>query len=379
MKIKVLLVAETVMDGVGKHVDDIIDFLDKDKFELTVAHGTSRVDHRFKAIQKKWQNEIKFVEIPELAREIKWSTDYKAYRALRRLIRKVKPDVVHCHSSKAGVVGRLAAKVSGVKRIYYTPHAYAMQNPENQTSKYLLYLSIERFLARFATTNTINVSLGEKHFAVKHKIQKPDHFRVIYNALGPQRTNHPAKVSFEYIPEGVFVVGCIARLFEQKNPVEFLTIARDICQKRNDVYFIWVGTGELLDNAKSLSETYGISDRVFFVGHQVNIQAYLEKFDIFLSTALYEGLPYTLIESMQAKCPILATDVIGNNEAVKHGYNGYLYHLGDVSDACTKLEIMLDNATIIEKMEIASQVRFNELFTIDKMMLQIEKLYMNAL
>jgi glycosyltransferase involved in cell wall biosynthesis len=82
---------------------------------------------------------------------------------------------------------------------------------------------------------------------------------------------------------------------------------------------------------------------------------------------------------MQAKCPILATDVIGNNEAVKHGYNGYLYHLGDVSDACTKLEIMLDNATIIEKMEIASQVRFNEMFTIDKMMFQIEKLYMNAL
>ena len=128
MKIKVLLVSEKVMIGVGKHLDDIIDFLDKEKFELTIAHGNSRIDHRFKAVQKKWENKIKFVEIPELAQAFEFFNDYKAFRAIRRLIRKIKPDVVHCHSSKAGVVGRLAAKVSGVKRIYYTPHAYAMQN-----------------------------------------------------------------------------------------------------------------------------------------------------------------------------------------------------------------------------------------------------------
>lgn len=378
-KLKVLIIAETVMDGVGKHVDDIIDFLDKDKFELTIAHGSLRMDHRFKAIQKKWQKEVRFVEIPELQREIKLSRDFKAYRVLRKLISKVKPDVVHCHSSKAGVVGRLAAKVCGVKRIYYTPHAYAVQNPESQTSKYLLYLGVERFLARFATTSTINVSVGEKHFAVKHKIQKPHHFRVIYNALGPQKTNHPVKVSFDYIPEGVHVVGCVARLFDQKNPMEFLKIAKDICAQRRDVYFIWVGTGELLESSERWSKANNLDDRVFFVGHQVNIQAYLERFDVFLSTSLYEGLPYTLIESMQAKCPVLATNVIGNNEAIKNGYNGYLYKLGDVSEACEKLEFMLDNPTIIEKMQIASQVRFRECFTIDKMMCQIEKLYLGEL
>lgn len=378
-KIKVLLVAETVMDGVGKHVDDIIEFLDKSQFELTVAHGTSRMDHRFKAMQMKWDKEVLFVEIPELRREIKPSDDYMAYRRIKALIKRVKPDVVHCHSSKAGVVGRLAAKVCRVKRIYYTPHAYAVQNPASQTSKYLLYLSVERFLARFATTYTVNVSMGEKHFAVNHKIAKPDHFRVIYNALGPQKTNHPSKVSFEYIPEGVHVVGCVARLFDQKNPIEFLKIAKEICARRKDVFFIWVGTGELLDESVAWAQLNDIADRVFFVGHQVNIQAFLEKFDVFLSTSLYEGLPYTLIESMQAKCPILATDVVGNNEAIKHGYNGYLYHIGDVVDACAKLEIMLDNPTIIEKMEVASQVRFMEFFTIDKMMQRIEMLYRDEL
>lgn len=378
-KIKILIVAETVMDGVGKHVDDIIDFLDKSQFELTVAHGTSRMDHRFKAMQMKWEKDVLFVEIPELKRDIKLSADFKAFRSIRALIKRVKPDVVHCHSSKAGVVGRLAAKVCRVKRIYYTPHAYAVQNPESETSKYLLYLSIERFLARFATTHTVNVSVGEKHFAVNHKIAKPDHFRVIYNALGPQKMNHPSKVTFEYIPEGVFVVGCVARLFDQKNPMEFLRIAKEICSRRKDVFFIWVGTGELLEESVAWAKLNDIADRVFFVGHQVNIQAFLEKFDVFLSTSLYEGLPYTLIESMQAKCPILATDVVGNNEAIKHGYNGYLYHIGDVVDACAKLEIMLDNPTIIEKMEVASQVRFREFFTIDKMMERIEMLYRDEL
>lgn len=375
MKIKVLLVAETVMDGVGKHVDDIIDFIDKDRFELVVAHGSERMDHRFKAMQMKWASSIKFVEIPTLVREINFKHDYSAYRALRKLMRQIKPDVVHCHSSKAGVVGRLAAKMSRVKRVYYTPHAYAMQNPGNETSKYLLYLNIERFLARFATTHTINVSKGERQFAISHKIGKPDHFKVIYNALGPKKNNHPSKVSFEYLPEKTFVVGCIARLFDQKNPSEFMSIAHEICQRRDDVHFVWVGTGELMEASKAWCKSHQIEDKVHFVGHQVNILAYLEKFDVFLSTALYEGLPYTLLESMQAECPILATNVIGNNEAVEHGYNGYLYPQGDVNDACTKLEIMLDNPTIIEKMKVASQVRFKNHFTIGEMIHKIEALY----
>ena len=375
MRIKVLLIAETVMDGVGKHVDDIIDFIDKERFELVVAHGSERMDHRFKAMQMKWASKIRFVEIPTLAREINYKRDYKAYRAIRKLIRDVKPDVVHCHSSKAGVVGRLAAKISRVKRVYYTPHAYAMQNPGNQTSKYLLYLNIERFLSKFATTYTINVSRGERQFAIEHKIGRPDQFKVIYNALGPKKNNHPSKVTFEYLPEKTFVVGCIARLFEQKNPTEFLEIAKEISKRREDVHFIWVGSGELLEESKVWCKEQGIENRVHFVGHQVNIWAYLEKFDVFLSTALYEGLPYTLLESMQAECPVLATNVIGNNEAVEHGYNGYLYPQGDIVDACTKLEIMLDNPTIIEKMKVASQVRFNNNFTIGEMIRKIEMLY----
>lgn len=374
-KVKILIIAETVMDGVGKHVDDIIEYIDKDKFDLVVAHGASRMDYRFKWIKKKWENEIEFVEIPELKREIKLSEDLKAIKRIIKVIKRTKPDVVHCHSSKAGVVGRVAAKLCRVKRVYYTPHAYAVQNPESQTSKYLLYLSIERFLARFATTLTINVSRGEKHFAINHNIQKPNHFRVIYNALGPQKSNHPAKVSFDYIPEGVHVIGCVARIYEQKNPEEFLKIAKEICERRDDVKFIWVGVGSLYDMCMALVKEYQLENKVYFVGHQVNIPAFLDRFDIFLSTSLYEGLPYTLIESMQSNCPILASDVIGNNEVIKSGYNGYLYKLGDVREACDKIELLLDSPSIISKMKIASQMRFKELFTIDKMISQIETLY----
>ena len=180
---------------------------------------------------------------------------------------------------------------------------------------------------------------------------------------------------FDYLPERTFVVGCIARFFAQKNPYEFIEIAKEMCSRRADVHFIWVGSGELLEASEDLVKSYKLEDRVHFVGHQVNILAFLEKFDVFLSTALYEGLPYTLLESMQAECPILASNVIGNNEAVEHGYNGYLYKLGDVEEACSKLEIMLDNPTILEKMKVASQVRFSQQFTINEMIRKIEALY----
>lgn len=375
MKIKVLLIAETVMDGVGKHVDDIIEYIDKDKFDIVVAHGVDRMDYRFLSTVEKWKKDIQFVPVPYFKREISLKNDFKAFKEVNQLIKTIRPDVVHCHSSKAGVVGRVAAKLHRVKRIYYTPHAYSMQNPGNQTSKYLLYLSIERFLARFATTNTLNVSRGEKQFAIKHKLHKADHFKVIYNALSVKETEEHPQMKFDFIPKNAFVVGCIARMFGQKNPEEFLKIAREICNRRKDVFFIWVGDGDFLEQTKMQAKEMKLDRSLYFAGHQTNVYAFLERFDVFLSTSFYEGMPYTLIEAMQSQCPILASNVIGNNEAVDQGYNGYLYELGDIQDACNKLEIMLDNPTIIEKMKVASRARYISTFTINEMITRIEAMY----
>jgi glycosyltransferase involved in cell wall biosynthesis len=377
MKRKVVLIAETVMDGVGKHVVDLIDQLNKEKFEIHVLHGTSRTDYRFEDIVKKWSHEVHFYQIESLKREIELSKDFKAFGEIRKAIKSINPELVHCHSSKAGVVGRLAAKTCGVKKVFYTPHAYAMQSQDHWTPKRRFYWLIERFLARFATTSTINVSKGERQFAIDLGIEKPEHFLVVYNALDHNGNADPIENLRETLGIGAehFVVGCVARLYYQKNPFEFLRVAKALCLLREDLHFVWVGTGEMMVDARIWCKDNGILDRFHFVGHQKNVDAYLNIFDVFLATSYYEGLPYTLVEAMRAGCPIVATDVVGNNEVVVNGENGFLYKLGGINEAANKILRLKEDDALRTEMKENSKSRFEELFAIENMIKKIESIY----
>lgn len=375
---KVVLVAETVMDGVGKHVVDIIEHLNKSEFDLHVIHGTTRMDYRFEAALEKWSgNGVAFYSVSSLQREFRPASDWKAFRQITGLIQAIEPDVVHCHSSKAGVIGRLAAKRCGVPKIYYTPHAYSMQSQERQTVKRLIYQWIERILAKTATTMTFNVSEGERAFALEMKLGDPQHFKVIYNGIDRQFC--PGKKAgyrsaFD-IPENAFVIGCVSRLYYQKNPLEFLEIAEKLCTVSESFYFIWVGTGEMAEIVKSRTSDAGLNNRVFFAGHQTDVDGYLASFDVFLSTARYEGLPYTLVEAMRAGLPVVATDVIGNNEVVADGVTGFLYEPGIVSDAALHIAKLFEDSALREKQGNAAEQRFMTYFTIDRMIESIESMY----
>lgn len=377
MKLKLALIAETVMDGVGKHVVDLIDHLDKEKFQIYVLHGIHRTDYRFSEIKLKWSNEVAFIPIDTLNREIDLADDLNAYRQIRRQLKEIKPDIVHCHSSKAGVLGRVAAKSLGIKRIFYTPHAYAMQGQDHWTLKRRFYWSIETLLARVATTHTFNVSNGEKQFAVELGIHHSDHFVVVYNALSNQLgPGDPVTLKKTLgIPEDAFVVGCVARLFYQKNPLDFMKIAQKMIQSHENIYFVWVGTGEMMDEMKDWCSAEGISSHVHFVGHQKNVDAFLKTFDVFLSTSHYEGLPYTLVEAMRASCPIVASNVIGNNEVVVGGVNGYLYPPGNLQSAVNAIMTLYKDPALRKQMMQSTFDRFEDLFTIEKMIGKIEEVY----
>lgn len=379
MKHKLALIAETVMDGVGKHVVDLIDYLDKDKFQIYVLHGIRRTDYRFSEIKLKWSKEVQFIPIETLNREIDVLDDLKAFAQIRKHLKDIKPEIVHCHSSKAGVLGRLSAKSLGIKQVFYTPHAYAMQGQNRWSLKKCFYWTIETLLARCSTKHTFNVSNGEKQFAVALKIHHSDHFVVVYNALTNQ-TEHVDSSDLRHllgVPEDAFVVGCVARFFYQKNPLDFMKISKNLIHQNDKMHFIWVGTGEMMEEMKDWCKTAGILDHMHFVGHQKNVDIYLQAFDVFLSTSHYEGLPYTLVEAMRASCPIVASDVIGNNEVVVEGVNGYLYPPGDVKHAVGAVMSLYESPELRSQMKQSTYKRFESLFTIEMMIGKIEETYLD--
>ncbi len=382
MKTKVVIISETIMDGVGKHIVDVVSHLDLSAFELTIIHSSKRLDYRFYEMKEKLIDVVDFFEVNELIREIHPVLDSKAFMQIYKILKRVHPDIVHCHSSKAGVVGRLAARCLGVNRIFYTPHAYAAQNRTLSDRKKKLYLLAEKWLERFATTAVLNVSEGERTFALENGIGTESKLRVLYNSVEPALVKEEEKQSIKEAIAGEFglssnkiVIGTVARLYTQKNPFEFLEIAKRVCDKNSDAVFAWIGEGEFLESAREWVKERELVDRILFLGHRKGIEKYHMWFDIYLTSALYEGLPYTLIEALSASTPIVASDVIGNNELVIHEKTGYLYSLGECDKAVMYLQKLIETPTLREEMGNEGHALFKEKFDLDKMIQQYVELY----
>ena len=272
----------------------------------------------------------------------------------------IQPDIVHCHSSKAGVVGRLAAKKCNVPLILYTPNAYAFQSPECSIMKKWLYIWAERYLSRNACSMTINVSKGEMNKALEYKVDKPEKFMLIYNGIPqidiPDRTVLRSRLALR---QDIQYVGFTGRCAKQKDPMTFLKIAKQVISLRDDVEFLYIGDGDLEDSMKEWIEQHQLSE---IVG----------ALDIYLSTALYEGLPYSMIEAMRAGVPIIATNCIGNNELVFERINGLLFPVRDIESGSKCIISQIENKLISRENAVST---YASVFSVEKMMDSLQRVY----
>ncbi|MEE8858491.1 glycosyltransferase [Leuconostoc mesenteroides] len=303
-KVKVMIITQSEGGGLRRHLVDLLNHLDKDIFEIYFVYNSRKGDDTFQNWLKNVCEGINLIDLPNFERQISLKNDLSIFLELRKLVKDISPDVVHTHSSKAGVLGRIAAKTLGVKKIFYTPHAYSFLSSEFSIKKRNLYKVIERFLSRYATTKTFNVSNSEKESAINAKIDFPEKFEVITNSL-PEVELLEKKVARDKLKidqEQVAVVN-LARVTYQKNPELFVNIATEFLSLNTHVHFYWIGAGDFLNPVPS---------NVHFLGNINDADLYLKAFDIYLSTSLYEGLSYSLLEAARAHLPIVATEVSGN-------------------------------------------------------------------
>jgi glycosyltransferase involved in cell wall biosynthesis len=237
---------------------------------------------------------------------------------------------------------------------------------------------VERFLSRF-TNLFINVSQGEKEICLKHKIFKNSKSLVIYNAINHAVNIDPDKVQLRNklnLPFKAFIIISVVRFNQQKNLKATLSIAEKLLTNP-DILFLIVGDGEEKEEIENIVSKKNLTN-ILLLGFKNNIDEYLSASDLYLSTSLWEGLPYSLLEAAASSLPIVASDVTGNNEVVTNGENGYLFQLNNLDDAGDKI-LRIKNSKSEQKLLKDNSLKiFKEKFQLDVMINKVKEIYSNS-
>lgn len=340
-RIKIMLITEPTSGGVGRYVQDVVCGLDLSLFDITLVHGISRADESFYDNVEQLREHATLIPCKELVHELSPRHDWQALQAVRRIIQRIEPDIVHCHSSKAGVIGRIAAKLEDVPAIY-SSHGWVMQNIDFGKRKKQLFALIEAVLSRFATATTINVSPTEKQCALDWHINSSNQFIVISNGVDPStmlsREESRARLG---LGDNAIVVGTAIRLTAQKDPLQIIEVFARAHQQNPALHLAILGDGELRDAVKQAIYEYGIEQAVTCYGYRTDASQLMAAFDVVMMASTAEGLPYTLLEAEAVGVPIVATDVEGIRDVVKPGVTGELYPFGDVEQGANALLAVL--------------------------------------
>jgi glycosyltransferase involved in cell wall biosynthesis len=352
MKILYIITRADEIGGAQTHLRDMIAALNNDHHQVELIVG----EHGALVDEVSAMN-INVHIVPELVREISPFKDFKSAKIIRGIAKKYSPDVIALHSSKAGIVGRLAAIGLNIP-VAFTVHGWSFANGVNN-NKRRLYVVIEKIFSTI-TDAIITVSAQDKELAISHKVAKDSQQTVIHNGIPLKNT--PPHI---YHDHEIVKMISVARFSEQKDH-ESLFKALSLLKDENWNLTL-VGKGPNLENMKNLSKELGLSDKVTFTGERLDVDTLLADSDIFVLISNWEGFPISILEAMREGLPVLASDVGGVSESVINGQTGYLVPRGDVDAIKDKLGNFLHDATLRSQFGKAGREFFLDNFSFSVM------------
>jgi len=358
--IKILYILEATSGGTQKHVIDIAKSIDKSEFEIDIIYSTSRNKH---FIEESSGIFNRLYGLP-IQRSASFS-DLANILRIRKIIKHNNYDLVHCHSTKAGFVGRLAAFLSRHPNIIYSPHGF-MFCDNSILFKRHLYLALEKYLG-YITKKLIAVSGSERELALQHHIVPNKKIITLYNSIDPadyEDFNYVNRVPEKLLNNNMeIILGTVGRLYYQKDPITLIKCFKIINNRFPNTKLIIVGDGPLENECIQLIKELNLETKINLAGYQKNSKAYYEIFDIFMLSSHYEGLPYALLEAMMMGIPSIGTDVVGIKDLIVHGETGYLAQEGDYLGLAKAVIDLLENPEILsvlsENAKLRTKVNFN--------------------
>ncbi len=308
-----------------------------------------------------------------MERRVASRVNLEAIGALARVIREASPriDVVHAHSAIGGAVARLAVLAAGPlgrrPAVVYTPHGFAFL--DGSPSRRRAFLVVERLLG-LATDRLIGVSPTEAEVAWRRRVVSRERVVAIPNGIDLAAMPSPgdgARARAEEGWGGGPVVITVARMTPQKDPSTWLRVVARVAAARPDVRFVWVWGGETSADVQAEASRLGIADRIAFPGYRADARRLVAGATVFLLTSRFEGLPYSLIEALSVGVPVVATDVTGTRDVVRHGVTGLLAPAGDVEGLAAHVLTMLADPTRAARLASAGREDVGYRFSIDAM------------
>ncbi len=372
-RLRVLLVITRLeLGGAQRVVLHTAAELDRRRFAVALAWGPGDIlDEEARQIA-----DLELFPVENLVRPVAPVADIRAFSSLRATMRSFAPDVVHTHSSKAGILGRLAARAESVPSVVHTVHGFGF-TPLQKAPLRVAFKTAERVLARY-TDHFVTVSESDRRRGVELGLFAAERVTVIRAGIDLEKFRVAGGGSAVReklgVPEDVPLVTQIGNFKPQKAPLDFVRMAAAVSQRCAEAFFVMVGDGPLRGATEDLARTLGVFDHMVFCGWWDDVPALLAATTVSVLTSRHEGLPCSVVESLAAGVPVVATAVDGTVEVVRSGGNGFLTPAGDVAALAESVCIILADAEIRSRFAKAAS-RGLEDFDRDLMVRQQEDLY----
>ena len=350
--------------------------LDGGRFTATLVSGPDRDDEGDLAEEAR-ELGVPVTVVPSLHRPLRPVADARAVADLAALFRREQPDVVHTHSSKAGIVGRLAARRAGVPVVVHTVHGWSF-HPGQPLATRALYRRAERTAAHW-TSAFVVVGERDRAIGLAAGIGRPDDYHLVRSAVdlrewrttpGARERARRALGAKAHDP----VIGTVTRLADQKDPATFVRAVARVLQVEPAAVVAVIGDGPLRPEVEDDLRRRGIAGRVRLLGARHDVRHLVPAFDVFLFTSRWEGLPRTVVEAMAAGIPVVATDTGAVGEVVLDGDTGVLAAPGDDAALAHGVRRVLRDGALASRLTAAASQRISE-FDVPAMARALTALY----
>jgi len=371
-KLKVLLmITKGNFGGAQHYVYDLATHVPSDTFDVVVASGEGVT------LRTKLEGaHVRSIFIDSLRRDVSVFRDLKAFFEIVSILKTEKPDILHLNSSKIGVLGTIAGRVVGIKKIIFTGHGWAFNEDRSLVSK--IVIGFLHWITILCSHHTIAVSERTKDQIrrfpfVKNKIV------TISNGIGKVDFLSRDSARESLVPGKVDAtwIGTISELHANKGVDTAIRAFLHISAQYPEVIFVVIGEGDQRKKLEQLIDRAGLSTRVFLVGFKSDANTYLHAFDIATLTSRTEAFPYFPLEAGIAELPVIGTWVGGIPEIVLNHETGLLALKDNVHEIVEAFITLLENKELRLSMGVSAKLRVEGIFSLEKMISKTRDLYLS--
>lgn len=350
----VVHVLEPFATGINTFIHELVSSMPE--HEHIIIHGERKDNRNINEIKQEYKGKATFIKWENAQREIRIIKDFKAFLELKRILKSIKFDILHLHSSKAGILGRLISFFNGYKKVVYTPNAASFLRTDISPAKRKFYTWIEKLSSK---TKATIVSSSKSEYNEHKKIG-------INTIIIPNGVTIIPYSSRKLDKNQIFNIVFCAKITTQKDPYLFNEIASQFTSNTN-IKFTWLGGGEQSHLLTSTNIT------VTNWNSKKDVYSVLKKSDLYLSTSSWEGLSLSTIEALAFGLPIVLRNCVGNVDFIQSQDDGFLFK--STQEAVDYINNLISNTELYEKMSSQSLKNYKENYSNHKCGLAYKKIY----